>query len=883
MELLNQKQCSAFQLLSNPVWIISIQPLEVLWSNASADLVSDSKPMAESMKFSDNDLNRLISYAESSNNQVPVSILVSALAFKTSVICRFKKIRWGNQKTLAFVMEHMSSVVASDSDIQRSHDVFQRSSYQLSLFSMDNALLMANQQAIQTFGAQISCLKARFVSIKAYQHLIKTLKEAEALSFRASVRTLLGERWHQIDAQKTFDPVTDVEAIQISEHDITEVMEAEIESNEHREFLSLSQSIACTGHFFLPLNLSAIRWSKEALRILAFDESEKSPTLNSLLVRLDPRDCEMFAVKLERAISDHKQFQCEIRLIGKEELRYLFVRAERQYNACNEFVGMFCNLQDITERKTSDRLLEESYQRLDLVAQAGNDGIWDWDARTGEVEYSTQFLKMLGLSDGEILGQLSAWRDLIHPEDFLHAIEGLDDVLTGRKNRMNDNEFRMRHHDGHYIWTRHRAIVARDDDSQVYRVVGTMLDTDKEHRLAESMLNAKNAAEALVQEKSNFLATMSHEIRTPMNAVIGMTKLLLDSKLDQQQKGYLKIVDQSGEHLLHLINDVLDFSKLEAGKVDIESAEFSLKAEMDGIFPLITNLSAGKDIRVELELENSVLGYYLGDPFRIRQILLNLGGNAVKFSDGGNVWVRVKRAAKGKQTQNLTHLRFEVEDTGIGIPKKQQEKLFSGFNQADSSITRKYGGSGLGLAICKELVHLMGGTIGVTSSEHKGSLFWFELPFEKLNIDSVSQPKSQSSITLNRALNILVAEDTLANQILIKALLNREGHQATVAKNGKIACQMVHDNYFDMVLMDMQMPIMDGCQATKVIREGPGWLTKIPIIAITANVESGAREMAINAGMNDYISKPIALPALQNILQVWGAIAIEARPSLNVA
>ncbi len=463
------------------------------------------------------------------------------------------------------------------------------------------------------------------------------------------------------------------------------------------------------------------------------------------------------------------------------------------------------------------------------------------------------------------------WQAAIRETHFRGQLAGLTVEEASRRVVHNEvstwtADVRIITPDGEERWISDNSIEQRDANGDSTGSVGFLQDVTWRKRLEAEARTALAAAELANRAKSDFLANMSHEIRTPLSAMVGMTRLLLDTELNAEQRDFVQTILSGSSTLVSIVNDVLDFSKVESGMLELEVQPFDLHLCMKGVHDLFRRAAAEKQLLFHLRLAPDLPRQLLGDELRLRQILLNLVGNAVKFTERGAIHVS---ASVGQRDQTgLVELKFAISDTGIGIPADRTDRLFHSFSQVDASRSRRYGGSGLGLVISKRLCELMGGRIWVESESGVGSHFHVSVWMHSLDEQPVahSTPESAAEATLDPNLRILLAEDNPTNQKVMLLILNRMGLCADVAANGNDVLKRLEAQVYDVILMDVQMPEMDGLTAARLIRSNRLLSAQPAIVALTANAVSGDREMCLAAGMDAYLGKPFKIEDLTAVL-----------------
>ncbi|MEA3207372.1 MAG: hypothetical protein QOE70_429 [Chthoniobacter sp.] len=594
-----------------------------------------------------------------------------------------------------------------------------------------------------------------------------------------------------------------------------------------------------------------------------------------------PDDQQRAWVAWQHATATTGTYSIECRLRRADGVyRWWLIRGVPQQDAAGQILKWFGTCTDIHDLKQAEleisrtnQELRESQRFAESLAENSTSIIYLYEPDTGRSVYSNRNVaEFLGYSQAQILefGE-NILPAIMHLEDLPRIAQHHARFAEVADNRVIDLEFRLKHASGdwHWIWAR-ETVFKRRPNGAAWQIMGTAQDITERRRTEEELHAAKEAAEAANRAKSEFLANMSHEIRTPMNGIIGMTDLVLDSELDRRQREYLGMAKSSAHALLGLINQILDFSKIEAGKLELEKIDFSLRETIEHLLKPLVLRGRQQGLELRTEIADDVAEHLVGDPLRLRQILVNLTDNALKFTPRGSIVVRV--AAEG-QREGERGLRFSIADTGIGIPPEKQGLIFEAFAQVDGSTTRNYGGTGLGLAIASQLVRQMRGKLWIESTLGAGTTFHFTAWFGVAAASSSALRSAEAGGVRTRdahegkGLRILLAEDNVINRAVAVGILQKRGHSLVHATNGREAVEAAAREAFDMIFMDVQMPEMDGFAATRLIRDSEqGTGRHTPIAAMTAHALAGDRERCLAAGMDDYISKPLQKAGLLALL-----------------
>ncbi len=631
------------------------------------------------------------------------------------------------------------------------------------------------------------------------------------------------------------------------------------------ETLRLAEDMVGVGRWRYEVATEAVTWSDEIYRIHGRAPGAFQPTLEDVFGHFHVDDRAEIQRLVERALKTGEGYTFKLRLVGVDEVeRVVAAEGAVEKDATGRVIALFGVLQDVTEREALLRAAQTNERRYRLLAENTGDVITRVKMDGSSKYISPAIQQLLGWTFEEMSGQST---DYVHPEDR-HLVLGAIGraVKSGESTRL---EHRAVHKKGHTIWVECTFKALRDEHGHVDDVVVVIRDITQRKALEAEVLEAKETAVAAARVKSEFLANMSHELRTPLTSVIGFSGLLQASEhLPAEERVYVERIATASEALLGVINDILDYSKLEADAIEMDSEPFDTRALVDGAAAIIESQCSAKGLTLNVVVAADTPERLTGDKGRLRQVMLNFLSNAAKFTARGAVMLKV---GGRPQADGGWRMRVEVTDTGIGIPSEKIGELFRRFTQADASTTRVYGGTGLGLAISRRLIELMGGEVGVTSAPGAGSTFWFEAPLAAATEEDVTA-REETDRARNGALRgrVLMADDAAANRELVSAILRNLGLEIDTVADGAEAVHAAHSGLYDLVLMDVHMPVMDGLTATREIRRMQAQdERRIPILALTANVQADQVTRCLEAGMDGHLAKPIQITELAAALSWW--------------
>jgi two-component system, sensor histidine kinase and response regulator len=629
------------------------------------------------------------------------------------------------------------------------------------------------------------------------------------------------------------------------------------------------------GHWEMDLVTRRHWGSSNYYALLGHPPQERIESVEAVKSQLHPDDQDRGMRAARAHLFGNEPHDVELRIRCKDgAYRWFRLRGRAERDSDGVALRVSGSIHEIDRQKAAEDALHEATARFERAIEGTQDGLWEVDVTRGKIWMSPRLHQLLGYELGELHDAHDVMRALVHPEDLATSDEAVaSQVLHGKPMEF---EVRMRCKSGEYRWFRLRGAPSGFQDGRFTRVSGSMQDVTDARLAQDALVRASDEAKLANQAKSAFLANMSHEIRTPMNGIIGMATLLLDTPLDLDQREYADTIHSSSQSLLTVINDILDFSKIEAGKLDIESIEMDLRGVVEDVIATVEYQAQAKGLKLVVDVQADVPSVSIGDPQRIRQCLLNLMGNAIKFTRNGQVDIAVS-AAGVRDGRSL--VRFEVRDTGIGIAPDSVKSLFQPFVQADSSTTRHFGGTGLGLSIVRGLVEMMGGQVGAQSQPEAGSTFWIVLPL--MDVSATAPRLSKAAPAAHWAARrfrgkVLLVEDNAVNQKVAQRFLERLGCEVELVENGEQSVHAWERGNFDAVLMDIQMPVMDGYTATRLIREKECIDRHTPIVALTANAMTGQLERCLEAGMDGLLTKPIAIERLREVLERIGLAVHES-------
>lgn len=646
--------------------------------------------------------------------------------------------------------------------------------------------------------------------------------------------------------------------------------------NKHDKMPSISLDVFDDAIVGLTKNFEIYLWSKGAQEKFGYTEEEIIGENISILIPENRKNEMLAQIDVVKKGAVVKDFET-VRVSKEGRSIQVAISVSPVYDSDEKFIGAIVIYKDISKKIELCKKLAE-YEKIARIAlESGQFGIWEFNIITNEIKHHNDWIKILGYEECDIDNSCESWMKLLHHEDLPHVTKKCHMIY---ENKDFIAEYRIKCKNGEYKWMRTKGrVVQWSDDGKPIRMIGTNEDiTDRkliEEKCKEKckqLEQLKKEADYANQAKSIFLANMSHEIRTPINGIIGMMQLLELTSLNEEQKRYINRMKESADLLVAIINDILDISKIEAGKIQLDNKPFDLFKTTKNIYNNLLLQGSSKGLEVGFYFDPRINTKVIGDELRLKQVLTNLTNNAVKYTDKGYIILRVELISHDDAYQKV---KFIVKDSGIGINDELKDKIFEKFFQGDLSTEKKYIGVGLGLSIAKKLALEMGGDIDYESKEGEGSSFYFECNM-KTYVDTPSNASNHSRCTCmhNKEDNagnvktILYVDDNIVDQEVMQGVLSRKGYRLISSYSGKEAIEVLRSNNIDLILMDIQMHGMNGYKVTDMIRQ-EFKNRHIPIIAVTAYAMREDRDKCIEAGMDDYISKPFDINQLYSILEKW--------------
>ena len=640
-----------------------------------------------------------------------------------------------------------------------------------------------------------------------------------------------------------------------------EQLRARRELRQYRDYLQMAEKLANVGHWSWMLATGETQWSAEVYSIFGRDPNAGPPGMEEVIALYHPEDQQHARQAIDAALASGGSFTYRVRVPREGDVRIVTTHGICERAPGGEITGLFGICRDVTTFVRNQERLEQSEARYRLLADESGDIITIFDL-SGRIEYISPAVKeILGYQPEELVG--GNVRDVIHPEDCEATFAAYSAYVRGGEW---DEGLRVRyravHKDGHVLWVEaHPSPILDDTGNRITAFQDVVRDISHQKETEDALARASIEANAAAEAKAQFLATMSHELRTPLTSIIGFSALLRDLLTDREDlRRHSQRIYSAGQGLLSLINDILDHSKLEAGQLELDLAPASVADIATDVVDLLSLQAGNKGLSLVVEGADTLAPQALVDDGRLHQVLLNLVGNAVKFTEIGGVTITLSQFSM----RDAQRLRISVRDTGPGISEAGQARLFERFSQVDRSGHDMPGGTGLGLSICKQLIELMSGTIGVDSVLGEGAEFWFEIPLPDMN-----HAQATPIAVPHRPGRILVVDDQDAVTDLLVNLLTPYGHEIEVAANGYDAVQASQRAPYDLILMDINMPVMDGFAATRAIRGGCPFNADTPLLGLTAAGGEARLQACLSAGMNAMLTKPIMPATLLNAVALW--------------